>query len=400
MRTIKPATFIAFARKAALLPAALAAAAVVRGAAAQSLPSVSHAFRIEVIAHVADARELAVTPNGDLLVGTLGDQVYIVPHAEAEGSAGSPRVFATFSDRPAAGVALSGAFLYVGTQFGVFRIPYRTGDLKARGSPEKLASVRPSGVSSDHVTTSVAVAKGVLYASVGSSCNACQPDLDPTRATIGRVAGAKYQIIAHNVRNAIALTANENTGSLWAAVAGEDDLPLGHPYEIFDDVSAHPWPVNYGWPYCYEDQKVNPVPRWHGRDCRDTAIPRVVMPAYETPIGGVFYPQHPQGRYAFPPQYAGGAFVTLHGSWHGPPQGLSGFMPPRVVFIPVHGDVPAHPVDWSDPTTQWNEFAGGFQSDGSDNRIGRPTGVAVGPQGDLFIADDQSGAIYRVRPRR
>ena len=32
------------------------------------------------------------------------------------------------------------------------------------------------------------------------------------------------------------------------------------------------------------------------------------------------------------------------------------------------------------------------------SRIGRPTGVAVGPQGDLFVADDQTGNIYRIRP--
>ncbi|MGH8165553.1 MAG: hypothetical protein ACREP1_14600 [Rhodanobacteraceae bacterium] len=30
--------------------------------------------------------------------------------------------------------------------------------------------------------------------------------------------------------------------------------------------------------------------------------------------------------------------------------------------------------------------------------MGRPTGIAVGPLGDLFVADDQTGAIYRIRP--
>jgi hypothetical protein len=32
------------------------------------------------------------------------------------------------------------------------------------------------------------------------------------------------------------------------------------------------------------------------------------------------------------------------------------------------------------------------------NRIGRPTGIAVGAQGSLFIADDQTGNICRMRP--
>jgi len=366
---------------------------------AASMPHIAAGFTIARIATVEGARELAFAPNGDLFVGTSGSDVYIVPNADAS-APGRPRVFAHFNDSPAAGVALNDGFLYVGTQFAVWRIPYRTADRSARAAPEKLAPVRTSGISSDHVTTSVAVAKGLLYASVGASCDACVPEVDDSRATIGRVANGKYEIVARNIRNAIALATNENTGSLWAGVAGEDDLPLGHPYEFLDDVIAHPLPANYGWPYCYEDRKSNPVSRWSGHDCRGSVVPRIVMPAYETPIGAVFYPQHPQGRYAFPAKYAGGVFVTLHGSWHGPAQGFSGFSPPRVLFVAMHGDSPAHPVDWSNAATQWSEFLGGFQSGGLEARIGRPTGIAVGPQGDLFVADDDQGAVYRIRPAR
>jgi glucose/arabinose dehydrogenase len=116
------------------------------------------------------------------------------------------------------------------------------------------------------------------------------------------------------------------------------------------------------------------------------------MPAYETPIGAAFYPENPSGAHAFPKAYRGGAFVTLHGSWHSPP------VPPRVIFIPMHGDDPATPVDWNDPTKQWKEFAGGFQStDGA--RSARPTGIAISPDGSLFVSEDQTGAIYRIRPQ-
>lgn len=354
-------------------------------------------FSVSRIATVPSAREIAFAPNGDLFIGTGGNDVYVLPRAATAPQ--TPRVFAHFDDSPAAGVAVDGGYVYVGTQFAVWRIPYRTGDLKARSAPQKLASVRTSGQSEDHVTTSVAVVGGTLYASVGSDCNACQPALDATRATIGRVANGKYAIVARNIRNAIALARNENTGSLWAGVAGEDDLPVYHPYEIFDDVTAHAFPVDYGWPYCYENRKQNPVPRWSGHSCAGTPVPRVVFPAYETPIGAAFYPEHPSGRYAFPMRYAGGAFVALHGSWHGPPQGLAGYVPPRVVFVPMKGDRPAIAADWADPNKQWTQFLGGFQQGGSATRIGRPTGVAVGPQGDLFVADDQGGAIYRIRPR-
>ncbi len=349
-------------------------------------PAVQTGFSIERIATIDGARELVAAPNGDLFVGTSGSDIYIIPHADSPGTAGSPRVFAHFDDAPAAGVTLAGDSLYVGTQFAVWRIAYNSGDRRARSASQRLAAVRTSGIARDHVTTSVAVVKGALYASVGSSCDACRPDVDGTRATIGRVMGGKYLIIARNIRNAIALAANENTGALWAGVAGQDELAAGHPYEIFDDVTAHAPDVNYGWPDCYENHK--------GGNCAGVVISRAVFPAYATPIGAVFYPQHPRGRYVFPARYAGGAFVTLHGSWHGPP-----YVAPRVVFVPMRGDSPVSAIDWNDPGKQWSEFVGGYQAGGSNRRIGRPTGITVGPQSDLFVADDQTGAIYRIRPR-
>ena len=52
------------------------------------------------------------------------------------------------------------------------------------------------------------------------------------------------------------------TGTLWAGVAGQDELPHGHPYEIFDAVTLHEGVADYGWPHCYENRK--PV---DGHDC-------------------------------------------------------------------------------------------------------------------------------------
>jgi glucose/arabinose dehydrogenase len=369
---------------------------------AYAAPTVAHGFTITQIANVPGARELAFAPNGDLFVGTGSSDVYIVPHAGAAGAPGTPRVFVHLDDTHAEGVSFANGNLYIGTDSAVWRIAYRNGDLRADAPAEKIASVRagspPAGSDGDvHLSTSVAAYGNTIYASAGSSCNACV-ETDPTRATIGRVENGKYVVIAKRIRNAIALAVNPATGSLWAGNAGQDELPPGHPYEIFDDVTARRAVADYGWPFCYEDRRQNPVAPWRGQSCNGVAVARVVFPAYETPIGAVFYPAHPHGRYAFPASYTGGAFVTLHGSWHGPAQGLSGFVPPRVVFVPMHGDTPARAVNWSNPNTQWTEFIGGYQQGARAQRIGRPTGIAVGPQDDLFIADDQTGNIYRVRP--
>jgi glucose/arabinose dehydrogenase len=65
----------------------------------------------------------------------------------------------------------------------------------------------------------------------------------------------------------------------------------------------------------------------------------------------------------------------------------------------MKGDTPEHPANWNDPTTQWKKFIDGYQNGGTSERIGRPTGITVGPDGSLFVADDQTGAIYRIRPK-
>ncbi len=376
LRMLLALTVLAF-----LAPAGVRAAAVPVGL------TVPAGFTIERIATVEGGRELAVAPNGDLFVGTSGNTVDIV--ADAEGNAAPAKTFTQITDHPVAGITIDGDRMYLGAQFGVYELPYHAGDRAPSAPPRKIASVRTSGASGAHVTTTVAVAKDRLYASVGSSCNNCNPDLDATRATVQEMNldGSGMTAKARHVRNAIALAVNPQTGTLWIGVAGQDELPKGHPYEMFDPLTLHAGVADYGWPFCYENHQAV-----DGHDCSTQTVPRVVFPAYETPIGAVFYPLHPAGAHAFPDAYRGGAFVTLHGSWHAPP------VPPRVVFVPMNGDDPKTPVDWNDPSAQWKEFIGGWQlADG--RRRARPTGVAVAPDGSLFVSDDLDGGIYRIRPR-
>ncbi len=344
-------------------------------------------FDVRVIAHIDRPREMLVTSTGELLVATLGDSVYAID--DAENAPRAPRVFATIDDAPVAGIAQGANSLFFGSQHGVWSIPFHSGDRRPQAAPKKIASVR-SGGGRGHVTTSLAFAGGKLYASVGSSCNACV-ESDPTRATIQQMSpdGSDQRAKAVHVRNAIALTVSPVTGNIWAGVAGQDELEHGHPFEIFDPPTVHAGTVDYGWPDCYENRR----PVRSGVDCAQMTVARVVFPAYETPIGAAIYPRNATGHAAFPAAYRGGAFVALHGSWHTPP------VPPRVVFVALHGDSPAKPVDWNDPNAQWTEFLSGFQSpDGS--RSGRPTGVAVGPKGSLFVGDDLAGVIYRITPSR
>jgi glucose/arabinose dehydrogenase len=375
----------------------LAAAPACAPATDPSTPTVPSGFTIETIAHVPGARELAALPNGDLLVGTLGNAVEVIP--DAEGSPAPAQVFATVDDDRAAGVAFSSrrSEIYVGSTHGVWVIPYQSGMREAH-DVRHIANVRtgPVAPNSDgdvHFTTSVAFddRTGLLYVSVGSSCNACT-EADPTRASVLQMQPDGTNVVkrATRIRNAIALFVNPSGNTMWVGGAGQDRLPYGHPYEFLDDLSTHAAIADYGWPSCEENRHAYEP----GADCSKTVVPLVEIPAYSTIIGATFYPLDQPRRYAFPAAYRGGIFATAHGSWHRAPQG--GYAAaPQVVFIPMKGDQPKRAVDWNDPTTQWKTFAGGFQN--GSTRSGRPTGIAVGSAGSLFIADDAAGVVYRVR---
>jgi len=356
-------------------------------------------FSGQVVGNVSGARELVTLPNGDLLIGTGGQSIYILPNADAQTSGGAPSVFITLSEGPANGVTFGGGAIYAATNTKIWKIPYTTGD-RSETSAVAIAQVRTGSVAPNsdgdiHRTTSVAISGTKLYAGIGSSCNACI-ETDATRASVQQMNldGSGMSRLAENSRNPIALAVNPATGSLWIGGAGQDNLAYGHPYEYFDSPTLRGSSnVNYGWPACEENHHLyNPLGQNPAPDCSQTVAPAIEFDAYATLIGAAFYPANQSGAQAFPAPYRGGLFVTSHGSWHCCPS-----TPPRVYFVPMNGDTPATAANWNDPTVQHSEFAAGFGTTANGNYTGRPTGIAIGNNGSLFFASDESGDIIRVR---
>lgn len=351
-------------------------------------------FTLEVLTTVSQARHVVALPNGDLLIGSNGTDVTLVPHADGA-KAGQPSTFVSIPDAPVNGVAFDAPHctVYVAAKHGIYKIAYVDGQTTAEAG-EPIAEVRTTD-SGGHETTSVAVAGDALFVGVGSSCNSCV-ETDPSRATVQKMGldGSNMTTYAKRIRNPIAVSTNPATGAVWVGVAGQDNLPLGHPYEFFDLVSGHPAGVDYGWPDC-EENHVN----YSGNDaidCSSTVAPLVELPAFSTLIAAALYPVAQTGAYAFPEAYRGGAFVAAHGSWH-EVDGMK-YTPPRVAFVKLNGDAPVTPVDWNDPTTQWSEFIGGMQLADGQTRVARAAGAAVGYDGSLYVTDDQANLVFRVRP--
>jgi glucose/arabinose dehydrogenase len=85
-----------------------------------------------------------------------------------------------------------------------------------------------------------------------------------------------------------------------------------------------------------------------------------------------------------PARWAAGAVVAGHGSWDRQPP-----RPPVVYWLPWNAA----------KRTLGHEITlvSGFQNaDGS--RSGRLADAVPGPDGSLYVTDDQSGAVYRITP--
>ena len=102
------------------------------------------------------------------------------------------------------------------------------------------------------------------------------------------------------------------------------------------------------------------------------------MQAHSAPLGLVFYTGN-----NFPPDYRGDLFIAFHGSWNrSVPTGY------KVVRVPFKGQRPRGEV---------LDFVSGWLDDNSKMVTGRPVGLAVGPDGALYISDDKANLIYRIR---
>ena len=420
------------------------------------------AFYGEAIASLSTSvnpRGLVALPNGDLLIGTgspvylSNNQVYIIPNATGT-TPGGPKVFATLTDgtcgdtrslkENAQGIAFyptsGGGTIFVGMECGVFSMAYKTGD-QAESDATEILPVRQGPITNlttdgdVHHSTSVAVSGTKLYVGVGSSCNACA-EADSGRAVVlsTSLTGGATTTVATRFRNPLTLAVS-SSGTVWAGGAGQDCavsssfsppatpppfcapsdsdyLSEGEPLEFLDPVSARfasaGKTVDYFWPVCEDYQWVV----YSGSSCTGMVERKIGAPAYNTIEAAVFYPKYSGSvpAYAFPGSFQGGLFYTLHGSWH-ENASMIPVGPPRVVFVPMSGDNPVKAQTWNgpghmggDPYSTWGTSGGnvvafidGFQ-DNTGTRYGRPTGIAVGPDGSLFIADDLDGNIFRIRP--
>ena len=377
------------------------------------------------------ARHIAVAPNGDIYMKTRSTEGGIVALRDTNGDYRAD-IIKYFGNRNETkegilwetGIAIHNGYLWASNTTTVYRWPMpKGGALVPEGEPEMVVSGFPQQQS--HASKAFTFDnKGNLYVAVGAPSNACQteertpgsPGIEPcplleehggiwrfdankTGQTFS--AAARY---ATGLRNVVGLDWNTTADALFVMQHGRDQLHTLWPDFYTEEESAElpaesMYEVKEGdrfsWPYGYYDHlkkmlMLSPeyggngkIPISESKFSGQFKEPTIGFPGHWAPNDLLFY----TGK-QFPEKYRSGAFITFMGSWNRAPLPQGGY---KVVFVPFEN---------GKPSGQYETFADGFAGINPIPDRGaakyRPMGLAMGPDGALYISDYKKGRIWRV----
>lgn len=332
-------------------------------------------FHIEVLSDdVPGAREMTLSPDGTLYVGSMEGRVYALELRD--GKLLKRHVVASGLTMPV-GVAWRDGALYVSAVSKIVRLDAIDTHLDDPPRPAIVTDALPA--ERHHGWKFIAFGPdGKLYVPQGAPCNVCLPANDPQRehyAMIGRMDpdGTHYETIARGVRNTVGFAWHPQTHELWFTDNGRDELGDDIPDDKLNRLARVG--LDFGFPYCHGGNVADPE-FGAGHPCSGFTPPVAKLGAHVAALGMRFY----TGA-MFPPGYRDSIFIAEHGSWN-----RSKKVGYRVVRITVDADG-AH--------AHQDVFAEGWLNP-DETEWGRPADVLPLPDGSLLISDDYAGAIYRV----
>lgn len=381
---------------------------------------------------IGHARQMAVAPNGTVFANTWSGVYYsndtppdggflvALKDMDGDGRAETVERFGpTFAEgaRGGTGIAVYKDGLYVELNDKIVRYQLNDDEIAPKSKPETVVSGFP--LTGDHPMHPFTIDdKGNIFAAMGSATNACEiknrmplsKGHDPcteleTRAGVWRFdANKRDQVFSPKERYASGIRNGEGLdfdshGRLYITQHGRDQLHENWT-ELYDQQQGFDLPAEelmilkegaaYGWPRCYFDAKQGKLvlgPEYGGDGGKTVGIcdkaepPIAAFPAHWAPNDMKIYKSED-----FPEGYRGGAFIAFHGSWNRAPGPQGGY---NVVFQPLKD---------GKKSGDYIVFADGFAGKYKDPSRAkhRPSGLAIGPYGALYISDDVGGRVWRV----
>jgi glucose/arabinose dehydrogenase/mono/diheme cytochrome c family protein len=398
--------------------------------------SLSPGFCASIFAdNVGHARHLVVSPSGVVYVNTWSGVYYNSDPIPPGGflvalkdtlNTGNADLVKRFGESKAdgaaggTGIALFGGAIYAEVNDRIMRYALAGNEIVPSGKGQVIVSGLP--ITGDHPMHPFIIdAIGNLFVDVGTATNACEeknrvpnsPGRQPCMEKETRGGTWRYDAnktsqrfsaadrYASGIRNGEGF-ATDAEGRLFVTQHGRDQLGEDWP-QFYKGQSGPNLPAeeivqleqghDYGWPECYFDgvQKKLVLGPEYGGDggkkvgvCATRTPPVAFFPAHWAP-NDLLFASDP----ALPAVYRDGAFVAFHGSWNRAPAPQGGY---NVVFQPMkNGKAAGEFIIFADG------FAGAIKEPG--RAAFRPTGLAQGPDGVIYISDDLRGRIWRVTYR-
>jgi glucose/arabinose dehydrogenase/mono/diheme cytochrome c family protein len=381
---------------------------------------------------IGHARDLVVASNGVVYVNTWSGRYYgnDTPHAggflvalQDTTGAGKANVNQRFGEtvqsggRGGTGIGLYKDSLFAEINDKIVRYPLSAGSIVPHGPAVPIVTGLP--LTGDHPMHPFVIdSDGSMYIDVATATNACQTQnrtpqsrgIDPCTELETRGGTWRYDAnkasqtfspaerFATGIRNGEGF-AIDAADRIFVTMHGRDQLHANWPqfYKPEEEATQPAEELlllrrggDYGWPECYYDAiqaKLVLAPEYGGDGgkkvgpCATKIAPIAAFPAHWAPNGMVLY-----NKQQFPRHYRYGVFISFHGSWDRAPYPQGGY---NVVFQALAGDHASGKCE-----VFADGFAGAVKSPGEAQH--RPSGLAVGPDGSLFVSDDVRGRIYRI----
>jgi glucose/arabinose dehydrogenase len=350
-------------------------------------------MRLEVLTTtLKKPRLLHFMPNGDLIIGSKSGNLYRLapPYRKAD-------VLVKLSGYPHS-VAWRDGKLLVAQTDGLYQAPYQPGQQRLEWRDFEILANLPGG--GGHSSRSVAVGPdGRVYVSLGISGNCSDEYLDDSYPFDDRRGGVMVldesgaqpglRAFASGLRNPVGFDWHPQTGELYAGNNGPDHHGFESPPEYFSKLEPGSF---HGMPWFQYDgktlQRDTCIRRDPPRPKQAVSLPVATFPSRNAPMGVAFVP-----RGALDARFEGNAIVALRGSWGTRPTGSgsgdpASRRPPRLMMVRFK-DGKAAGVE---------EVLGGLQRQ-NGQRLARPVGVAIGPDGALYFSSDSNlQGLFRLVP--
>ncbi len=334
--------------------------------------SVPEGFRINIFAKdLTHPRVIRQLSTGDFILSQprKGEVTFLEADKNGDGISESRHNIIDNLDNPH-GLALYKDWLYIAELGAVGRVKFDQKTGQTTGEYQRIITGLPTD--GGHWTRTIRFGPdGLLYLSVGSSCNVCI-EKDELRSTISRYQpdGSGREILATGLRNSVDFDW-DNQGELYATDNGRDFLGDDFPPDELNHIVSGGF---YGWPFANGDNVHDPdFGKGHEAEIAKAIIPYHKFRAHNAPLGITFF----KGDDI--PALKDAAMVALHGSWNRSVK--DGYK-----VVSLHWD--------KDGRVEEKDLVTGFLKDG--NVIGRPAFVEQGQNGEIYITDDFSKVVYRL----